>query len=286
MIRRLLLAALLAHASLAWAQPLPTAPTAPTAQPPQRVVSLLPSITETVCVLGACDRLVGVDRHSNWPQRVQALPKLGGLNDTSVEGIVALKPDLVLLAQSARVTERLRSLGLKVVTIEPQTNADVEAALRQVAALLGLPAQSAESVWNQINANFPPPVGFAPSVPNTPGRDKTVYFEVGSGFAAGQASFVGEWLMRLGAPNAVPASLGTFPRLNPEFVVRANPWLIITSEREAALLAQRPGWATLDAVKAGRVCGLSPAQSEVVGRPGPRMAEAARALADCLRRFP
>lgn len=286
MIRRLLLAALLAAASLAWAQPLPTAPTA---QPPQRVVSLLPSLTETVCVLGACDRLVGVDRHSNWPQRVQALPKLGGLNDTSVEGIVALKPDLVLLAQSARVTERLRSLGLKVVTIEPQTNADVEAALRQVAALLGLPAQTAESVWKQINAEFPSPVGFAPPAPaasTAPMREKTVYFEVGSGFAAGQASFVGEWLTRLGAPNAVPASLGTFPRLNPEFVVRANPWLIITSEREAASLAQRPGWATLDAVKAGRVCGLSPAQSEVVGRPGPRMAEAARALAGCLRRFP
>ena len=72
------------------------------AQPPQRIVSLLPSLTETVCELGACSRLVGIDRHSNWPASVRALPKLGGLEDAQIERIVALKPDMVLLAVSAR----------------------------------------------------------------------------------------------------------------------------------------------------------------------------------------
>ena len=70
---------------------------------PQRVITLLPSLGEIVCELKACDLLVGVDRYSNWPERVKALPKLGGLDDTQLEALVKLKPDLVL----QRLRERL-----------------------------------------------------------------------------------------------------------------------------------------------------------------------------------
>src|SRR6218665_4172981 len=86
--------------------------------PPQRIVSLLPSLAEGVCALGACAKLVGTDRFSNSPPEVVALPKLGGLEDTLVERIVALKPDVVLAAPSARVVDRLEALGLKVLVIE------------------------------------------------------------------------------------------------------------------------------------------------------------------------
>src|SRR5690606_5183911 len=65
--------------------------------PPQRVVSLLPSLTESVCALQQCHRLVGVDRYSNWPEQVRGLPQVGGGIDPNVEAIVALRPDLVLL---------------------------------------------------------------------------------------------------------------------------------------------------------------------------------------------
>jgi len=76
-------------------------------RPPLRVVSLLPSLTETVCALQACARLVGIDRHSDWPAAVRNLPRLGGLEDTQIERIVALKPDLVLAAVSSRAVDRL-----------------------------------------------------------------------------------------------------------------------------------------------------------------------------------
>ena len=80
---------------------------------PQRIVSLLPSLTETICALGACDRLVGTDRFSNWPDSVTKLPKLGGIEDAQIERIVVLKPEVVLAWTSARVTDRLESLGIK-----------------------------------------------------------------------------------------------------------------------------------------------------------------------------
>lgn len=70
---------------------------------PQRIVSLLPSLTESVCELEQCHRLVGVDRYSNWPDAVVGkLPKVGGGLDPSIEAIVALKPDVVLLSVSSQ----------------------------------------------------------------------------------------------------------------------------------------------------------------------------------------
>ena len=81
-------------------------------RPPQRVVSLLPSLTETTCAIGACARLIGVDRYSNFPPQVQKLPQVGGGLDPNIEAIVALKPDVVLMATSSRAADRLRALGV------------------------------------------------------------------------------------------------------------------------------------------------------------------------------
>ena len=100
---------------------------------------MLPSLTEMVCELGACDRLVGVDDYSNWPAQVRRLPRLGGLEDTNIERVIALKPDLVLLASSSRAVGRLEGLGIKVVTLEPKTLAD----LRRVLGAAGAGAGSA-----------------------------------------------------------------------------------------------------------------------------------------------
>src|ERR1035437_10244369 len=117
---------------------------------PRRIVSLLPSLTETVCALGQCQRLVGVDQFSNWPASVRSLPQLGGLEDAPIEAIVALKPDVVLLAASARVTARLESLGIKVLALEPKNFADVQRVLHQVGVLLDV--SDADRVWRGIVA--------------------------------------------------------------------------------------------------------------------------------------
>jgi iron complex transport system substrate-binding protein len=111
-----------------------------------------------------------------------------------------------------------------------------------------------------------------------------VYVEVDNGpYAASEISHVGEILKRLGVANIVPGRLGSIPKLNPEFVVRADPQVIIISSREAAALRERPGWGKLRAIREGRVCALTPEQGDAVMRPGPRLAQAARVLAGCLQ---
>jgi iron complex transport system substrate-binding protein len=246
-------------------------------QPPQRIVTLLPSLTEGVCALGACSRLVGIDNYSNSPNAVLALPRLGGGIEPNVEAIVALRPDAVLLAKSSRVTQRLEALGLKVVVLEPKSHADVRRVLDKLDQVLG--THEAANIWRVIDAGVS---AAAQSLPAS-AKGQRVYFEVNSApYAAGESSFIGETLTRLGMKNIVPASLGPFPKLNPEYVVRANPDLIMVSVRSAAGMEQRPGWSGIRAVREGRICRFDAVEADVLVRPGPRMDEAARLMARCI----
>ena len=251
------------------------------AQPPQRIVSLLPSLTETVCELGACARLVGVDRYSDFPASVKKLPQVGGGLDPNIEAIVALKPDVVLMATSSRSGERLQSLGLKVLALEPKTHADVKRVLEKVGQVLGV--SDAARVWRVIDAATQ---AAAQSLPHCGAKSVTkirVYFEVNPGpYGAGESSFIGETLTRLGVKNIIPAKLGPFPKLNPEFIVRANPDVIMIGQRSLESMGQRPGWAGMRAVREQHVCVFNTAQSDALVRPGPRMAEGARLMAQCL----
>ena len=250
------------------------------AHSPQRIVSLLPSLTESVCALDQCQRLVGVDRYSNYPASVRSLPTVGGGLDPNIEAIAALKPDVVMLAVSSRASQRLESLGIKVVALETKNHADVRRVLKKIGALLEIPeAAGAERIWRTIDASMSAASqSLSPAAKNT-----RVYFEVSRGpYAAGEASFIGETLTRLGVKNIIPASLGPFPRINPEFVVRANPDLIMVGNRSMEAMAAYPGWSGIKAVKAQRVCVYGAEESDVVVRPGPRMAEAARIMARCI----
>ncbi|MBG9386620.1 ABC transporter substrate-binding protein [Caenimonas aquaedulcis] len=247
------------------------------ATPPQRIVAMLPSLTETVCELGACDRLVGLDDYSNFPPRVAAVPRLGGLEDTNIERLVALKPDLVLLASSSRAVARLEGLGVKVLTLEPKTVADLHRVWLQLGLALGV--ADAPAAWQRLQAAVDAETRKLPPAM----RGTRVYIEVNDGpYAASESSFLGELLARTGAANIVPGRLGPFPKLNPEFVVRADPQVIMISDRDAPAVKARPGWARIRAVHDARVCLFTHEQGDVMVRAGPRMAQAVRLMVDCI----
>jgi iron complex transport system substrate-binding protein len=248
---------------------------------PQRIVSLLPSLTETVCVLGRCDRLVGVDRYSNWPASVRSVPVVGGGLDPSIERIVALKPDLVLAAGSTRGAERLEALGLKVLRLEPRNHADAQRVFMAVGQALHLPVVDVQRAWQRIEAEVKTEVGgLLPAA-----RSMRVYVEVSpTPHGASESSFIGETLQRMGVGNILPARLGPFPQVNPEFVVLAQPDVILVGDSSRDSLLKRPGWSRLSAIQEQRVCVLTPAESDMLVRAGPRMAEGVRLMVACLNR--
>ena len=252
------------------------------AHPAQRVVTLLPSLTETVCALGACARLVATDRYSDFPAAVRSLPKAGGLDDAQVEEIVRLKPDVVLLSLSQRIAGRLQELGVQSVSLETQTFAHIAHSVALIGQVLGLPERAA-ALNEEIDRNVHAVSETARA--HRRGPAPSVYVEVDRApYAAGAGSFIGEMLARLGARNIVTPDLGPFPRLNPEYVVRHDPDVIIVTEEELPNFAERPGWDQIRAVKEQRVCSFPAEVRYMIERPGPRVADGMQALAACLER--
>ena len=249
---------------------------------PQRVITLLPPLTEIVCALHECARLVATDRYSDWPESVKALPKTGGLDDPQIEQILLLKPDVVILAHAAQVENRLRALGVPTFEVKTETYADLSRTIAAIGLLLGVPEQAAE-MRRDIERSLAAAVEAAKLSLN--GRTPLVYYEVDNGpYSAGPDSFIGWMLNQLHAQNIVTADLGPFPRLNPEYVVVHNPDVIFASPTEAPNLGHRAGWDHIRAVKENRICTYPRAVQDTIEHAGPRMPEGLRALADCLTR--
>ena len=247
-------------------------------KPPQRVVSLLPSLTESVCALGKCSALVGVDRFSSWPKSIQGLPKLGGIGDINIERIVQLKPDVVLLEKASPVIARLNGLDIKTFALDIKSMGDEERALQKLDLVLGT-SESAR-VWNQMQQE----IMRARKQLSDKVDNIRVYFEVNPApFAAGSTSFIGEILARLSLINIIPESLGAFPKINPEFVVQAKPAVILLTESTVADIQKRPGWNSIPAVSNNRICVFTGEQNDVLVRPGPRMGEAALIISQCIQ---
>lgn len=247
-------------------------------KPPQRVISLLPSLTESICALGKCRSLVGVDRFSNWPKSIQDLPKLGGMGDVNIERIVQLKPDVVLLEKASPVIARLNSLGIRTFALDVKSMGDEERALQKLDLVLGT-SESAR-VWNQLQQTI---LRASKQLPSR-AASISVYFEVNPApYAAGSSSFIGEILTQLGLVNIIPKSLGPFPKINPEFVVQTKPDVILLTGSTLADIQKRPGWSSIPAVMKNRICSFTTDQNDVLVRPGPRMGEAALLISQCIQ---
>ncbi|MDY7227561.1 ABC transporter substrate-binding protein [Hyalangium rubrum] len=191
----------------------------------RRVVTLAPSLTEMVLAMGAGDTLVGVSRFDE-DKAVAALPRVGGFVDPSVEAVIALKPDLVLVQPgpgNQRPVERMAELGVPVLLLPLHTVADTLAALRAVGTALGR-AKEAEAFVSRIEATRTRIREAAKKRP-TP-RVLLVY-----GFeplvVAGPGSFADELLRDAGAVNVAADSGSAYPVYSVERAVRARPDVVV-----------------------------------------------------------
>jgi len=194
---------------------------------------------------------------------------------------IGVDPSVVVEATARALATRLVTSGELRVALEPRSQPDVQRVVGKVATVLGKRAEG-DRLWRRIEGELKAAAAFVPPA----ARGQTVYYEVDAApFAAGESSFIGATLKSFGLINVVPAPMGPFPKLNPEYVVRANPALIMVASRSAAGLPQRPGWSGIAAVKQQRVCAFAPDETDVLSRPGPRMGEAARVMLKCLQRL-
>ncbi|MDZ7707195.1 MAG: ABC transporter substrate-binding protein [Trueperaceae bacterium] len=249
---------------------------------PLRIVTMVPTHTETVCALGACDRLVGVDSFSNVPAEVSRLPDLGSAFDADLEALIALEPDLVLTDEYSGLAEALVPLGIPVYAGTPQTVAEVWSTTEALATLLGLESEAALLIGRaqgRVEA-------LSASVAGLPAPRVFVELDA-TPYSVGPGSYLGELLTLARADNIVPGRLGDFPQVDPELVVAEDPQVMILLDapfgESAETVAARPGWGSLSAVRDGAVIELDQASVDLLTRAGPRLPDALELLIELLR---
>ena len=250
---------------------------------PRRIVSYLPSNTETLYALGAGDRIVATDDFSDYPEAAKSKPKVGGLQ-VNLEALLAQQPDLVVsIGRTPDFPTLLAPHDIPVVVLEFK---DINGTLANMELLGQVVGRTAETntLVAALKARLEAVRAKTRGVPK-----KRVYYELdgtdpNKPYTVGPGSYTNDLLVMGGGTNIAAGATGTAPQLSVEEIVRADPELIIVpiSARSAPHAAnverfsQRPGWEAIDAVKNGQVRGVD---SNLASRAGPRLVEGVEAMA-------
>lgn len=254
----------------------PPTTAAKSAAPPRRVVSLAPSMTETLLALGLGDRLVGV---SDYCPAVTADPppaRVGGLNNLNVEAILALHPDLVMTVQNGedRSLLALKSRGVELLVNDPETLDAVFASIETVGARFGR-GEEAGALVRSLKARLKVVAESAARLPRRP----RVFLEVDypPPWTIGRGSFVRDAVVAAGAENLFDDLPSAYPTVDPEAILARDPdWIVLLHPLDAPL-SQRGGFARLRAVRDGRV--ISDLDRDALLHSSPRLIDGIEALA-------
>lgn len=254
---------------------------------PQRIVSLIPSNTEILFALGLGDRVVGVTKYDTYPPEAAEKTVIGGITgkSISVEAVIALEPDLVLANDELQqpALDTLAENGLTVFATNSTGLADVYRAIGWIGQLADVQAE-ADALISQLQTDI---AAISAQVQQIPVDDRpTVFYEVWPEplYTAGPDTFIGQLITLAGGRNIFDEVGAEFPEVSPELVVARNPAVILAPESDAdnltpEALAARPGWSEIEAVQQGRVYLLD---TDLISRPGPRLALALREVAAAL----
>ena len=248
---------------------------------PQRIVSLAPSHTEILYVLGLQDRIVGVTTYCNYPPAAAEKVKVGEFANISLEQVVGLEPNLVLgtSMHAAEVAPRLRELDIAVFIVDSQTVLEVLTDIQTIGRITGREEVAADLVAkmrNRIEA-------VQTAVEGEP-RPR-VFWELGPElYTAGPGSWINDLIELAGGEN-IADDVGTpWPQLSVEVIVLKDPDVVVLADHNygetAEKVAERPGWSDIAAVKVGRVIEL--VEEDIFSRPGPRIVDALEFMARAL----
>lgn len=249
---------------------------------PEKIVVFFPSDAEILYALGAQDRIAAVGEYCNYPPEISEKTTVGTGENTSVEQVIALSPDLVIIgvmAQTVEQTESLQAAGIPVYVSDAQTIEQTYGVIEDIGLIAGKEAEAAALIQTMKD-------GFDALAQKAEGAEKkSVYVEISplafGLFTCGSGTFVDELLTIVGADNAFGDQEG-WAMLSEEQVIAKNPDVILTTSLESYGLgvpveeiAARPGWDVLSAVQGGHVYQID---SDACTRPGPRLLDAAEEM--------
>jgi iron complex transport system substrate-binding protein len=251
-------------------------------RPPRRVVSLVPSATDIIVGLGATAQLVGRTRYDT-DRAVAHLPSVGGGLDPSLETLLSLRPDVVIVWGTdgpAATRSMLEQAGVATFAARSEDTTDVFTTTARLGHLLGLDS-TAVRLSERMRAEL---AAVRRSVAGRP--SPTVFYVVATTppTTAGPATFIGQLVEVAGGRLLFSDVAQLWPTVAIEEIVRRQPDVVVLPRGEDALgspdaLRGIAGWRELRAVREGRVVTVP---AELMNRPGPRIGEAAALLRDAL----
>jgi len=280
----LVLALALASANPAMAQPITVrdafdrSVTLPA--PPQRIVPIFASNVEIVASLGLADRIVGIESYTRYPPEVLDRPLVGGRLGFSVDAVVALKPDLVVVTPSRQAANQLidpmERLGVPIIVLLQRDVAEILANIRLMGRVAGVPERGEE-----VAARFQARLDAVTRKVEGRQRPSTIMItgRLGNGLmlVARKGTYTGDAILRAGARFALPGT-AAIAQVSPEAILNADPDVLLWagSEKDLKELIARPGWSEMRAVKSGRAHAVSRAELLI---PGPRTIDGIEHLA-------
>ncbi|HVA41392.1 MAG TPA: ABC transporter substrate-binding protein [Candidatus Binataceae bacterium] len=248
------------------------------AAPPTRIVSLAPSVTETLFALGEGDAVVGVSQYCDYPPAAARLPKVGTFLTPNVEAIAALRPDLIIgpgLSSSRREVRMLEAMGYPTLTVDDNSLDGIERSITLIGARTGEP-EAARRLLGAIQAHIEEVHARLEGT-----KPRTVVMLVGHQpmVAVGRGTFLDDLLHLAGGDNIADLAMQNWPRLSIEYIIAMRPEVILDGAMGSDANTPAGFWArypTIPAVRDHRVFGY--AQAPML-HPGPRVWQSLEILA-------
>lgn len=242
---------------------------------PQRIVSHVPSITETLFALGLGERVVGVDDYSDYPEEAKSKPSVGNYFNPSIENIVALNPDLVLTDGHSESIKQLDSLGITYLVIDSK---DIDGIFKDI-ELLGK-VTGTEGRAGKLIQDMKQDISRVTSRVKDAAKVRVFYVidatDLNNPWTAGPGSFVDSLITMAGGENIAAKAVSAWVQFSIEQVVSSDPEIIILPAKHGSaftlpeVLKKHPAWRETTAVKQGRVYIID---ADLVDRAGPRIVQ-------------
>jgi iron complex transport system substrate-binding protein len=245
---------------------------------PKRIVSLAPSVTETLFALGLGDRLVGVTTFCDYPPEAQRIPKIGDFINPNVEAILAKRPDLVIGVSGATDPDKAREmerLGLKVTLLSVSSLKEILRSIRLIAGVVGRQA-AGERLVSSLQAQIS---RVQKMVGGAPRRSVLMVVGLQPLIAVGKKNFIDELITLAGGENITGSVSQPWLNLPAEYVVAKAPQVIIEAGMGTEQEESGKGWADLKSIPAVKERRIYSYRSDKILRPGPRFGEALEEIA-------
>jgi ABC-type Fe3+-hydroxamate transport system substrate-binding protein len=253
---------------------------------PSRIISLAPNTTEILFALGLGDRVVGVTTFCDYPEEAKKKPKIGGMSNPSLEAIVTLKPDLVVLTTDGNpreVEERLRSMKISTYVFTARTLAELSRGIREMGSALGK-KEEADALAGNIEAGIAKVRKSSHGSPSSMTRKILYIVWPEPLIIAGPGTIIDDAITLLGEVNIAQRAAATYPKYSIEEVIRQAPDVILIGKGSGMdMMAVSRGilkrMSSVPAVKNGAICYLG----DGLYRLGPRVVQGIEELAECLK---